>query len=92
MRTPYKVRKVIKEVRAPSQYSGRIWRYHLLECGHYTPVDYVKETSKAIRLLFLAMSGEPMRRRCYQCTTGRMPAPQISLEWLEEHKTKKELS
>ena len=80
----YKMVTVVKEVKAPCEFSGRIYTYEKLSCGHYHVKPEVKETAKMIRAMFVTMSGEPQKRRCQQCVSGKPSIPAISPAWLSE--------
>lgn len=82
-RKGWKMQAVVKVVDAPCQFSGRVYTYEKLACGHYHLKPEPRETAKIIREMFHVVSGEPIKRRCWECVTGRPSVPAISQDWLK---------
>ena len=78
----YKMVVVIDTIKAPGQFSGRLYEYEKYSCGHYSVKPEIRETAKMIRAVFNQMSGTPQKRRCSQCVSGKPSVPEISHEFL----------
>jgi hypothetical protein len=85
MKHPFKLRKVVKEINAPTDYNpNRFVTYELLECGHYKAQKEIESSAEAIRFMIKLVNNEPIKRRCYECTTGNKSIPRINDEWVKK--------
>lgn len=80
-RRGFKIRKVVSEFDAPSKYSvargePHIFHYEILECGHVKEKREIESSAEAVRMLFHKFSGEPVRRRCFECVSGDKSIPE----------------
>ena len=80
----YKIQKVVEVVNAPCEFSGRVYKYERLTCGHYRIKPEQRETAKMIREMMSAFTGAQQKRHCTECVSGSPCVPEISREWVAD--------
>ena len=78
----YKIQEVVEVVDAPCEFSGRVYEYERLACGHYRIKPEQRETAKMIREMMNAFSGAQQKRHCTECVSGHPCVPEISKAWV----------
>jgi len=67
-RPSFKMRKVLRKEQRPfSKGYPKLVDWDVLECGHACRTRAFESTAEAIQWLGVEFSGQPHRRRCYEC-------------------------